>query len=171
MQYKAEITAATAADVEVIHQIMETVKEGLSDKNSFVADDKAFISEHIERRGFTLIARVGNEVAGFLIIRIPGTDIDNLGRDIGFVGGKLQKVAHMESVAVLPEHRGHGLQKRLMAKAEDRLRILGYRYLMATVYPGNKPSLTSFISSGYAVVLTKEKYSGLMRNILLKTIE
>ncbi len=75
----------------------------------------------------------------------------------------------MESVAILPEARGMGLQHRMMIEAE---RYIGeeYHYLIATVSPYNPPSYTSTEKAGYENVLTKEKYGGKLRRIYLKKI-
>ena len=101
----------------------------------------------------------------------PGLSEENLGRDINLSETDLLKVAHMDSVAVLPQYRGHGLQNKLMQAAEAEARQRGYRYLMCTVHPDNHYSKNNVLKQGYHVIATKEKYGGYTRNILLKEIK
>jgi ribosomal protein S18 acetylase RimI-like enzyme len=134
----------------------------------FCADSKEFIARHIDEGGFILKAVYNHEIVGFLIVRIPKFEEDNLGFDIHLEHSELEKVAHIESVGILPDHRGKGLQKQLMMEAENLLRKKGFTYLMATVHPKNLPSLNNFIKSGYEIVKTVKKYGGMERHVLLK---
>ena len=83
---------------------------------------------------------------------------------------ELSLVAHMDSVAILPEYRGYKLQYRLMQTAEGDLREKGFRYLLCTVHPDNRYSRDNIVSQGYKSVAVKEKYGGYMREIFLKRI-
>ena len=80
---------------------------------------------------------------------------------------ELDRVALMDVAAVLPEHRGHGLERRMLLWAEEQLPARFDR-LMCTVSPANPASLHSIERSGYRAVLTKEKYGGHLRHIMLK---
>ena len=82
----------------------------------------------------------------------------------------LDKVVHMESVAVLPEYRGYHLQEKMLRYAEECIDKKQYSYLLATVSPDNPASYHSFEKCGYALVMTKEKYGGLLRRIYEKCI-
>ena len=81
-------------------------------------------------------------------------------------------VAHMESAAVLPEFRGNGIQKKLLIYGKDHLaeHFPAVKYITATVAPLNIPSLKSFKAAGFKEMLTKEKYNGHMRIILLNNM-
>ena len=87
--------------------------------------------------GYKAIEMGTNTAAGIFIVTFPGMKEENLGRDIELAGVELEKVAHMESVAILPAYRGNGLQYALMQRGEADLRKMGYRYLMCTVHPDN----------------------------------
>ncbi|MBQ4050678.1 MAG: GNAT family N-acetyltransferase, partial [Oscillospiraceae bacterium] len=95
---------------------------------------------------------------------------NNLGRELSFSKDQLLLCAHMDSAAVLPGYRGHKLQARLCAMAEQELKKLGYRYLLCTVHPDNRFSLQNMQKSGYEIQKTMFKYGGLPRHILLKTL-
>jgi ribosomal protein S18 acetylase RimI-like enzyme len=159
---------ACEADAEAICTVMTAALGSLGDPMAYLVDDLTFISEHIARRGFTLVATEDDQVVGFQIVRFPGSDPDNLGRDIGLSGPTLAQVAHLESAAVVPAHWGEGLQRLLLARAEEELSDQGFRYLMCTVYPGNLPSLRNLEAVGYRVVATKAKYGGYERHVMLK---
>jgi ribosomal protein S18 acetylase RimI-like enzyme len=165
-----EIRTALSADAPAIHQVMVAAAEALSDHGLFFADDEVFIAEHLETRGFILVAWRQGKIVGFIIARLPGPDEDNLGRELGLVGRDLSRVAHLESVAVEPAYQGEGLGRLLMVRAEDRLTKAGFTRLMATVAPGNLVSLHNFEALGYRIMATQLKYGGLPRHILLKEV-
>ena len=56
----------------------------------------------------------------------------------------LDRVAHMDSLAVRPGFRGRGLQYQLMASAEQYLMTTSYCHLMGTVHPDNRYSPVSY---------------------------
>ena len=64
----------------------------------------------------------------------------------------LERVAHMEIAMVDKKFRGRGLQKKLMEVAEDRLELLGFRWLMGTAHPENVYSVHNFQKLGYEIV-------------------
>ena len=123
--------------------------------------------------GILYLCRVkdDHELAGVFALAFPGFDEENLGRDIGLADDELFFVAHMDIAAVRTSFRGHGIQKMLMQKAEKDASALGFRYLMCTIHPDNAASMKSALSLGYEVALTKKKYGGLIRNILLKDLQ
>lgn len=167
---KLKISSASNENLSDICTIIEEVGNSISDRNVFYIDDRNFISQHINEKGFILIAINKEKIIGFLMVRIPGLEEDNLGLDINLPEDKRNLVAHIESVAVLPEYRGNGIHKSLLLEAEDILEKRGFQYFMATVYPENGASLSNFLWAGYEIASTKQKYSGLMRHILLKEI-
>ena len=110
------------------------------------------------------------EFAGLFTTIFPGLGPENLGRDLDFSDEDLMKSAHMETVVISPKYRGHHLQAKLMAKAEEDLKEAGYKYLLCTIHPNNQYSMNNALSLGYKVEKLVKKYGGLPRNILLKEI-
>lgn len=163
------IRRAGGQDLPAILAIVDAALKDLADPTLFLSDGIDFYRSHLTGKGFTLLAEESGSASAYLVIRFPGTEDDNLGLDLGFSETELRKVAHMESVAVLPQRRGNGLQKKLIAEAERQLP--GYiRYSLATVSPKNPGSLKSFLSLGYSVEKTVKKYGGLDRHIMLKKL-
>lgn len=168
------IQKADPFEIPLLHKLIMQVWEEMENKDLFVVENttEEWLRTYLDGRGFGVTARnQDGELAGLLIVCFPGEDEDNLGRDIGIPETELAKVVHMDTSVVAANHRGHGLEQRMLEYAEICLTGSGYRYLMATVSPDNPASLHSLEKAGYHVVLTKEKYGGYLRHILLKIIQ
>ena len=166
-----EILYATKEDVLEIKNVMEEAVSVLVQKDWYVPDDISFLERHIKEEGYTLKCVIDGNIVAFLIVRYPMFDEDNLGCYLPNVTDEmLTKVAHIESVAVLPKFRGCKLQKRLLETAEKIEKEKDTKYLMATVHPDNVYSVKNFRNEGFTCLLETEKYGGLRRNILLKEI-
>ncbi len=166
----ADIRLAEQKDVPAVYDIMRETTAALTRKEFFVDDDLDALYHHVEDQGFILLARIGDEAAGFLIVHFPGMGEENLGRDLGWPDEILPCCAHIDSACVRPVYRGHGLQKRLVRAAEERLPAMGMTYGLATIHPENIPSLSSMTALGYKIGATKCKYGGLLRHILFKKL-
>lgn len=69
-----------------------------------------------------------------------------------------KRVRYIMRVGVLPEHRGHGLQVRLMRAAERHARRAGCNMVVSDTTK-NPASANSFIACGYKTYLPKEPWS------------
>ena len=171
--YNGEIKLRRAeiSDAREMHRVMEAARDSLEDKTVYFCDELDYVEAHIADRGFGIVAcSADNEIAGCMLIRFPGSDSDNLGLDIGLDNSELNRVAHIESVAVLPEYRGLGLQRRMLEFTEVIIDRDRYDILLATVSPDNPSSFISMERSGYTHVLTKKKYGGCDRRIYIKRL-
>jgi ribosomal protein S18 acetylase RimI-like enzyme len=167
------IERAVTNDFQALADVIVAVWEQIEIKDWFVADDSKNIHYLLREEngiGYKAIVKDSGILAGIFLATFPGKQEENLGWDIGLPEEELEQVAHMESIAILSEYRGHGLQYSLMQTAEEELRQRGYRYLMCTIHPDNVYSKNNAIRQGYEVVMTKEKYGGFIRDILLKKI-
>ena len=164
------IRVADGTDAQTIYDLMVEVYEQLENKSLYVCDDLAFVKRHISQEGFTVVACTKEDkIVGSLILRIPDAE-DNLGKDIGFSEEECQRVIHVESAVVAPLYRGNALQRRMLQIAETMIDRVKYSYLMATVSPDNPASYKTLESLGYELIVTKEKYDGLMRRIYRKAL-
>lgn len=166
-----EIVKAEEKDYELFASIIQEVYEAMEQKEWFAADNAEYTYEMLKYSngvGYKAIHQPSGAVAGILLTTFPGDSEENLGRDIGLPESELMLVAHMDSVAILPEYRGAGLQKRLMQHAEQELTEQGYRYFMCTVHPENRYSRQNIIKQGFKPVKTALKYGGYRREIFLR---
>lgn len=170
MDKRLKISRASYEDLPEIMEIMETACERAKDKEWFFADSEETARRHIEEKGFTLKTEEDECIAGFLSVRFPGTDEDNLGSHLGLSQEEMMAVAHMEAAAVRPDFRGRGIQKSLMCKAEEILRDMPYRYLMGTAHPDNTYSVNNFLNLEYDIVDEGLKYGGLPRYVFCKRV-
>lgn len=172
------IQRAKQSDVPAITNMMQEASALLPDPTWYVADDEEFVRCHIKETGFVLNAFWNGAIAGFLIIRFPEKNEDNLGYSLFEEWSsqnldpkaELLKTAHMESVVVRPPFRSHHIQRDLITEAVSILKKQNYRHLMATVHPENMASLISFQKNGFQIKTTVKKYGGLSRHILYRSI-
>lgn len=176
-----EVIRAVPEDVQVLAEIMELVASGMEHPEWFVQDNSAYIEAHIGNgsvasadKGFILKAvfrdgQGNTQIAGFFMVDFPGLTEKNLGHYIGLGQEDLLRVAHMDSVAILPEYRGYGLQLQFIRKAEEILQAeTECRILMATVHPDNIYSLRNVKELGYEVAAEAVMYGGYRRYIMKK---
>lgn len=163
------IQPAVEADAETIDRIMQFTAQNMKQRDWFFDDDIHFIRRHINsEEGYTLKYMVDGEIAGFLIIRYPGSDADNLGLYLNLNEKQLQTVAHMESTCVLPKYRGRRIFQKLTARALEIEREKNRtRYFMGTAHPDNQYSMNIFLKSGFQIAKTVQKYDNWPRNVML----
>lgn len=165
------IRRAVLEDKDTILNIMNISWNALTDKSLFIPDAPAFVGRILTHDGFGLLALdFTGTPAAYLLVLFPGLLADNLGRDLCFHREQLLQTAHLESLAVLPAHRGHHLQQSLINCALLQVGT-SHSYCMATVSPQNIPSLKGFQACGFQIQAKKEKYGGYMRYILLKSLK
>lgn len=186
-----QIVFATQEDVPEMLALMNGATGAETPDDWYVTDDEEFVRRHIggemqaqdyrghhAPEGYTLKYIIDGELAAFLIVRYPGEAADNLGLELLNIPIEvvaegqelLYHVAHMESAAVHPAHRGKGLQGKLLAKAEEIEVFRGTGYLMATVHPDNIYSLRNLEAAGYLCIRETEKYGGLRRKVMCKVL-
>ena len=167
---EVKIERATLDDLTTIMNIMHTALGLVEDKSWYAVDSEEFVAKCIEGQGFTLKAIVEGNIVGFLTVRYPWGDDDNLGDYIGLSEEEKMYVAHMESAAVLPEYRGLRIQNQLMARGFELLKETEYKYVMGTAHPDNVFSVNNFHKLGYEIVADVKKYGGLRRYVFSQSI-
>lgn len=168
MEKVFQIEKCTMADVPFIKRLMDETLAAMEQKEWYITDDIEFLEAHVEKEGFILKAvdTEQNELAAFLVVRIPGEAEDNLGTSLNLNKEERMRVAHMESAAVGKDWRGFRLQRRLLAEAEQIVSGMGIEWIMATVHPDNCRSRNNLLAQGFEVIATVEKYGGTIRDIV-----
>lgn len=160
---------ATLEDAYEIWKVMDISSKAMEQKEHFICDDLNYVKDILTGHGFGVVACTENgTIVGNLLVKYPGLSEENLGYDV-FVKN-LMRVVHMDSASVHPKHRGHHLESRMIAFAETLIDTSKHRYSFATVAPENTASLKSLERNGYQVMVTKEKYGGLMRCVMMKKL-
>lgn len=173
MEFRIEKT--DLEDISDVIRIIMEVRDLIPDdqKEWFAVDDEVYTREVLtdgRGRGYKAVECESGKIAGVFTAIIPGTEEFNLGRDIGLSEEELLSVVHMDTAAVLPVYRGYGLQGRLMKYVEEDLKESGYHILCCTAHPDNRFSVNNILRQGYEIMLTKEKYGGLLRHIFMKRL-
>ena len=112
---------ARPEEAETLHALMMGVWEGLENREVFAVEDLDldWVRDKLGPGGFGVVAcGPDGRLAGMLLMAYPGLSPENLGWDVGLPEAELNRVCLMETAAVLPAHRGHGLERRMLAYAE-----------------------------------------------------
>lgn len=169
------IEKACEHDISDVVRIILSVYASMPEaqKEWFAVDEEDYTREMLTNgtgRAYKAVEEESGETAGILTVIVPGLKEFNLGYDIGLKQEELMQVVHMDTAAVLPSYRGYGLQNRLIEFAEKELQKDGYSILCCTAHPENAYSRDNILKQGYQIMLTKEKYGGLLRHIFMKRI-
>ncbi len=164
------ITKGTADQAELFISLTRTVQAAMAQPEWFYLDSPEEVRAMLDQGMMELwMAWEGKNLAAVFSVITPGLGESNYGYDLGFSQEALLRVANMDTAAVHPDYRGHGLQKRLMAQAEQDLAEQGSRILLCTIHPDNCYSLQNALERGYTIQKTLPKY-GSRRCILRKDI-
>lgn len=189
------LRTATIHDAYEIWSVMDTCYQAMEHKEHFIRDDLNYVKDILSGHGLAVIAcDETKKIVGNLLVKYPGLEEENLGYDVFLKNPlspvskdalpcrstspcnivlspeTLNRVIHMDSASVLPSHRGNHLESQMIAFAEGLIDTHRYHYSFATVAPQNTASLKSLEKNGYQVMVTKEKYEGLLRCILMKRL-
>lgn len=165
------ITLGSIEDAASIAELMQRAQGLLSCKDFFVISSLKRVRWKLENNSFAYVAKSQDKIVGYYIFEMPGLDpAENPGYDIGLNEDELSRVLCMGSVAVDPDYRGLGLQRRMSKMGEEEGLRRGFDIFMATADPRNTPSLKNFLLEGFDIVCVKEDYyqNGVPRAILLK---
>lgn len=84
------------------------------------------------------------------------------GAPVGFAGltpmVPFANVGYLKRAYVLPAHRGHGLQRRLLSIREDKARRLGWNLLVSECAADNRWSADNFAKARYTAFEPEQKW-------------
>lgn len=151
------------------------IAESLPSREIFLLHDQDFFRMSVCKPNSAIGVFSGEDLIAYSILRIPCCFSqpmpDNLGVEIYLPPEDLIKVAHIQAIAVHPDHRGNSLQRKLarahLALAED----LGYHHILCTVSPKNPKSLSNMLSCGFRIEALRPKFLGWFRFILHKDLK
>lgn len=99
-----------------------------------------------EPGAFVLIAEANARPVAYALVSIhePADDTNDTG----------DRWAELQTLSVVPEHRGEGLGTRLMERVHEELRALGIRTMLIGVADGNDDAMRFYRRHGYSPWVT-----------------
>ncbi|HMK92896.1 MAG TPA: GNAT family N-acetyltransferase [Thermoleophilia bacterium] len=97
------------------------------------------------RDAFLLLAERGDRLIGYALVAVE-PDGDRLWNDSWPVG---ERVAELETIAVVPEERGRGLGTRLLDLVDAELEARGIRDVVIGAVPGNRRAIELYERRGF----------------------
>lgn len=110
---------------------------------------------HIESGYWFLVFHKTTEVVGFAGL-VPMTPFPNVG--------------YLKRCYVLPEHRGHGLQRQLLAAREGKALELGWTTLVTETHHNNEYSGRNFEKAGYRPCKPEQPWVNYSANYWVKDL-
>src|SRR5690606_6410127 len=95
--------------------LQSLVVSALPEIEIFMPHDEEYLRRIFQTEHSVLGVLAEGKLAAYSIIRYPGMGEDNLGRDLNLPDEDLEKLAHLQAIAVHPHFRGFGLQRELAA--------------------------------------------------------
>lgn len=159
------IRKGSYGDLEAFLAFTHAVQEAMTDRNWFALDPDEELRELTAAGDMEFwLAEAGSRLAAVFSVIRPGLRQWNLGYEIDLEEEALRRVVHMDTAAVHPDYRGRGLQKRMMALAEEEL---SGHILLCTIHPDNRFSLQNALKLGYRIEKQIGRY-GSVRYVLRK---
>jgi ribosomal protein S18 acetylase RimI-like enzyme len=117
----------------------------VDDAESWRTRRELYLDLLAKRDTILLIATVDNQAIGYGLAHILEVD-DTWIPDTWRTG---RRIGEIESISVLPEHRGSGLGSELLEGLEGRLAAAGVDDLILGVLPGNADAIRLYERRGY----------------------
>ena len=160
-----QIRKGDLSELEAFIRLTHDVQDAMAQTEWFAIDPDEETREmaHTGDLRFWVAEAEGRMAGVFSIIR-PGLQNFNLGYELELTEEELERVIHMDTAAVHPDFRGHGLQRRLISAVEPELQG---KILLCTIHPDNIFSLQNMQKLGYHIEKKVARY-GSIRYILRK---
>ena len=94
---------------------------------------------------FLLLARMEDELVGYALVHVTPAS-ETWIADTWVTG---ERIAELESISVLPEHRGRGIGSMLMDECHRQIEALGVRDVIVGLLPGNEGARRLYERHGY----------------------
>ncbi len=143
--------------------LQERIHSGLPDPSVFQRSSAEFLSYCLADGGRCYAVRHRGDTVAYRIVYFPRDREFNLAKDVPLPPREYAHVAHWDTIAVLPEWRGHRLSALMNTRALTDLEETGIRHLFATSSPRNPHGVRSLIGAGFRPVRLVEKFGGNLR--------
>jgi GNAT superfamily N-acetyltransferase len=167
-----ELRLLSSFHLEGVMALREQVLAQLPDADLYVRehDERGFVAAHLGgmagAQGETIGAFDGDRLIGYAMLGLPAPgDPDNLGLHLPQAAGRLGQVAHIASCMVLPECRGHGLQRVMLGARLLLAQAHGRTICAGMVSLHNHASRRNLMREGLRIMHVGQ-VAGLQRQIL-----
>lgn len=165
-----EIRYLIEEDLAELVELQRAIYQDLSDKEIYKLTSAERLKELLAGEDLVMGVFSKDGLIAYHIICFPAGIEENLGADIDLTLDDLKMVSHLKAVAVRPDYRGCGLQRKMASLHLEVIRDRGYCHVCSTVSPKNFASIKNFFASGFVIKGLKVKYGGLLRYIVYKNI-
>jgi len=150
--------------------LQEIIVQNLSDKEIFRTHTPDYFRDHFKVENSVIGIFTDDGLIAYNVLYFPGVDGDNFGTDIALPSDELDKVVHLETVAVHPAFRGNSLQRKMEGVHLRTIQEMGYKHVCCMVSPKNHPSLQNIFSNGLVIKAVKIKFGWRLRYIMHKNL-
>jgi ribosomal protein S18 acetylase RimI-like enzyme len=157
-------------DLKGMMALQEIIVQNLSDKEIFRTHAPDYFKSHFKVENSIIGIFTDDGLIAYNVHYFPGLDGDNFGADIDLPSDELDKVAHLETVAVHPAFRGNSLQRKMGGIHLRTIQDMGYEHVCCMVSPKNHPSLQNIFSNGLVIKALKIKFGWRLRYIMHKDL-
>lgn len=144
----ADLASLEPLWVSVHHRHAEAMPElapYVDDQQTWAARSALYAELLAKPDTVLLLATADGELVGYGLAHVMPAD-ETWVADTWQTGDRIGEV---ESLAVLPSHRGHGIGTQLLAELERELQASGVRDLIIGVLPGNEAAIRLYQRHGY----------------------
>ncbi len=144
----ADLAALEPLWVSVHHRHAEAMPElapYVDDQQTWAARSALYAELLGKRDTILLLAAADGELVGYGLAHVMPAG-DTWVADTWQTGNRIGEI---ESLAVLPSHRGHGIGTQLLTGLESELRAIGVRDLIIGVLPGNEAAIRLYQRHGF----------------------
>lgn len=158
-----ELRRLEPEDLGLILELQERIRSGLADTSTFQTSTPEFISYCLADGGHCYGVSRGGETVAYRMVYFPRDRAFNLAKDTALPPAEYSRVAHWDTIAVLPQWRGFQLARLLNTRALADLVETDIRHLLATSSPANPHGVRSLLEAGFRPVRLVRKFGGRLR--------
>ena len=151
---KITIRECLLEELPLVHEIEQEVYKKCKNKEIFSLLTDSEFSLRIKQPNYIFGCFDNQRLVGYIIYKVPDKyELDEF--DITTYGHNQNDTVILDGLAVLPHFRGLGLQKKMLAYFENKVKNNLKSNIVATVHPDNTYCLNNFLDAGYSIL--KEK--------------
>lgn len=154
-------------DLDSIMELQKRVDDGMNEHDWFVSTPREENALFLAAPNAIIGVFDNERLIAYGSVGFSGKAGDNLGWDLDWQEEKVLRCATLDTIVVDSAYRGLGLQRTLIEFCVEHARkIMPDCIILTTICPDNIYSLRNATSSGFEILIRKQKYGGVDRYIL-----